>query len=160
MKLTKNKNSMSLSPTTIKPAKGSNKKSKRLGRGNSSGAGNYSGRGMNGQRARSGGKGGLKIRGFKPVLQSTPKLRGFKSGNVKPAEVRLSDLDKKYNDGEVVSLKTLVEKGLISKNAKNAKIILKGELKKKLIVEGIKYTKTAGEAIKKVGGEIKEVSKE
>ncbi len=146
---------MSLSPTTIKPAKGSNKKSKRLGRGNSSGAGNYSGRGMKGQRARSGGKGGLKLRGFKPVLQSTPKLRGFKSGRVKPTEIRLSDLDKKYNDGETVNLKTLIEKDLVSKNVKSAKIILKGELTKKLIVEGIKHTKTAGEAIKKVGGEIK-----
>ncbi len=146
---------MTLSLNTIKPSKGSKKTSKRKGRGNSSGAGNFSGRGMKGQRSRSGGKGGGKQRGFKAILQSTPKLRGFNSDNTKPTEVRVSDLEKKYNDGDTVNLVTLLEKGLVSKNIKQAKIILKGELKKKLTIDSIKCTKGAEEMIKKAGGEIK-----
>jgi len=144
-----------LSPNTIQSAKGAKHTSKRKGRGNSSGAGNYSGRGMKGQRARSGGRGGLKLKGFKTVLQSTPKLRGFKSLKTKPIEIRLSDLEKNYNDGETVNYKTLREKKLLTKSQLVAKIILKGELKKKVVVEGIRCTAGATEMIKKAGGEVK-----
>ena len=97
----------------------------------------------------------LKMKGFKRLMQSTPKLRGFNSLNAKPTEVRTGDLEKKYNEGEVVNLKTLKEKDLLSKQIKEAKIILKGELKKKLIVEGLKMTKGAKEMIEKIGGTIK-----
>lgn len=146
---------MTLSPNTIKAAKGAKHKSKRKGRGNSSGAGNYSGRGMKGQRARSGGRSGLKLKGFKTVLQSTPKLRGFKSLKTKPVEIRLSDLEKNYKDGEVVNYISLREKNILTERQKLAKIILKGELNKKLTIEGLKCTVGAIEAIKKAGGEVK-----
>ena len=148
---------MSLSPTTIKPAKGAKKTSKRKGRGNASGAGNYSGRGGKGQRARSGGKSGLKLKGFKPILQSTPKLRGYNSLKIKPTEIYLSTLEKKYNDGETVSFMTLKAKCLLGKRNTSAKIILNGELTKKLIIEGVRCTAGALEAIKKAGGEVKYV---
>jgi len=146
---------MVLQPNTIKPSKGSKKTSKRKGRGNASGKGNYSGRGGKGQTARSGGKGGLKLMGLKQVLRATPKLRGFKTLKYKPAEVLLSALEKNYQAGEVVNLDSLKSKDLISKNEKLAKILLKGEITKKLIVQGLKITKGAKEAIEKVGGEIK-----
>ncbi|MFH1291580.1 MAG: 50S ribosomal protein L15 [bacterium] len=146
---------MSLRPNTIKPAKGSKKTRRRVGRGNASGRGNYSCRGMKGQRSRSGGKGGLKRKGLKQVLQSTPKLRGFNSLKIKPCEVRLSGLGKAYQDGEVVNLTTLKEKKVIGKNTKTVKIIATGEIKKKLTIQGIKCTVKAKELIEKNGGEVK-----
>ena len=146
---------MTLSPSTIKPAARAKKSKRRVGRGNASGRGNFSGRGMKGQRSRSGGKGGLKLRGFRPILQSTPKLRGFKSLKIKPTEVRLSALEKNYEDGEIVSVATLKEKKLIGKNISLAKVLATGELTKKLTLEGIKCTIKAKEMIEKVGGEVK-----
>ncbi len=146
---------MSLSANTIKPAKGARKTKRRLGRGNASTRGNFSGRGMKGQRSRSGGKGGLKLRGFKQVLQSTPKLRGFTSNRIKPTQVNLKDLESKFNDDDVVNIATLKEKKLIKKNDSSAKIIVNGELNKKLTIEGIKCTIKAKELIEKVGGTIK-----
>src|SRR3989339_200268 len=123
---------MALGPNTIKPSRGAKKVSRRVGRGDGSGRGNYSGRGSKGQRARSGGRRGLKLKGFKTLLQSTPKLRGFNSSMARPAEVRLADLDSRYNDGEVVSLASLQAKKLVSKNMKSAKILANGQLKTKL----------------------------
>lgn len=146
---------MVLQVHTIKPARGAKHKRKLIGRGNASGHGNYSTRGGKGQTARSGGSAGLNLKGFKFLLQSTPKLRGFHSLSAKPAEVYLSDLEKKYNAGETVSLSSLKEKNIINNTAKSAKIVLKGELKKKLTVEGVKCTPKAAEKIKASGGEIK-----
>jgi len=144
-----------LRPNTIKPSKGAKTSVKRKGRGNASGKGNYSGRGMKGQRARSGGKGGLKMLGFKSLMQSTPKLRGFNSLKKSDVEIRTGELEKHFSAGETVSLSSLKEKKLIAKTTKSVKIILKGELKKKLTVAGLKMTKGAKELIEKAGGEIK-----
>ena len=144
-----------MQPNTIKPAKGSKRKSKRVGRGNASGKGNYSARGLKGQRARSGGKSGLKIKGAKRTIQSTPKLRGFRSLANKPATITLRNIEKKFKDGDVVSIVTLKEKKLINKNIKSAKVVLSGELTKKIILDGVGFTKTAEEKIKAAGGEIK-----
>lgn len=144
-----------LQPHTIKAVSGSRYKSKRVGRGNASGKGSYSGRGGKGQTARSGGAGGLKLKGFRRLMLSTPKLGGFRSLVAKPVEVRLSDLNKYYQAGETVTLETLKEKKVISKNSKSAKIILSGELKNKLSVSGVKVTAGAKAAIEKAGGEVK-----
>lgn len=144
-----------LQPNTIKPARGSKRKRKILGRGNASGHGNYSTRGGKGQTARSGGSRGLNLKGFKYLMASAKKLRGFHSLKVKPAEVYLSDLDKKYNEGEIVNLSSLKEKNIINNNAKAAKVVFKGDLVKKLTLEGITCTPKAAEKIKSVGGEIK-----
>lgn len=148
---------MVLRPNTIKPSKGAKKVSRRVGRGDGSGRGNYSGRGSKGQRARSGGRRGLKLKGFKSLLQSTPKLRGFNSLMTRPAEVYLVDLDKKYNDGEVVSLVSLQARKLVGKNIKSAKILANGQLKKKLTVTGVVCTAKAAELIKKAGGQVNPV---
>ncbi len=141
----------------IKPAKGARKKKRILGRGNASGRGNYSGRGGKGQRARSGGKSGLKMKGFKFLLQSTPKLRGAHNIIIhkKVGEVSLADLERKYALGEVVNVASLREKSLIKKQISKVKILASGELTKKLVIEGVACTKKAAEAIKKAGGEVK-----
>lgn len=146
---------MVLQVHTIKPARGARRNRKLVGRGNASGHGNYSGRGGKGQTARSGGSKGLNLKGFKFLLQSTPKLRGFHSLAQKPAEVFLADLDRKYNNGEVVNLSSLKEKNIIKNSAKSAKVILKGNLTKKLTLEGIICTAKTAEKIKAAGGEIK-----
>ncbi|TAN34063.1 50S ribosomal protein L15 [Patescibacteria group bacterium] len=146
---------MILQPHTIKPAKGARHAKKKRGRGNASGHGNYSGRGGKGQTARSGGSAGLKLLGFKFQMQSTPKLRGFKSLAVKPAEVLLGDLEKNFSANETVTLKSLAEKGIISKNALAAKILNTGALTKKLTIEGLRLTKAAVEQVRAAGGEVK-----
>lgn len=147
---------MTLKINTLKSAKGSKKRFKRYGRGNASGIGTYSGRGLKGQKSRSGGKGGLKLLGFKATLQATPKLRGFKTLNEKPVGITLAVLEKKFNDGDKVNLPSLKEKKVVGKNVRLVKILFKGELTKKLEVEGIKTTAKAGEAIKKAGGSVKQ----
>ena len=146
---------MSLHVHTIRPAKGSKKAKKILGRGNASGHGTTATRGGKGQTARSGGSQGTRRRGFKRLLQSTPKLRGFNSLNEKPAEVYLSDLENKFQDGEVVTLASLKEKHLVSARAKAAKILSTGDITKKLVIEGVASTAGAAEKIKAAGGEIK-----
>ncbi len=145
---------MTLHVHTIKPAKGSKHTRKVVGRGNASGHGTFSTRGGKGQTARSGVSGTARM-GFKRQLQATPKLRGFTSLNEKPTEVYLSDLEKMFQDGEIVTLASLKEKKLVSGRSKAAKILSTGDIVKKLVVEGIKCTAGAATKIKAAGGEIK-----
>ncbi|MCX6781523.1 MAG: 50S ribosomal protein L15 [Candidatus Magasanikbacteria bacterium] len=146
---------MKLAVHTIKPAKGSKHTSKRIGRGNASGHGTYSTRGGKGQTARAGGSHRLRLKAFKRMMQSTPKLRGFKSHFNRPAEVYLSDLEKYFDNGAVVNLAALKEKKIINARDLTAKILLKGVLEKKLVIEGVSCTKAAKAAIEKAGGEVK-----
>ncbi len=132
---------------------GAKKARVRRGRGNASG-GNYSGRGMKGQRARTGGRSGLKFRGVKAYLLRIPKARGFKSGEEKNIPINLGTLNKCFNDGEMVSLKSLVRLGLIIRGQKNVKILAKGELTKKLQVKIDNLSARAKEAILAAGGNI------
>jgi large subunit ribosomal protein L15 len=144
-----------LQPHTIKPAVGSKHRVKKVGCGNASGHGTSSGRGGKGQTARSGGSRGLKRLGFKFLLQSTPKLKGFKSIHKKPSEVYLHTLEKNFNDGEVVSVESLKEKRLIPSSSEHAKILNSGTLSKKIVVSGVLSSKGAAEKIRSVGGEVK-----
>jgi len=146
---------MKLTIQTIRPAKGSKHRVKRIGRGNASGHGTYSTRGGKGQTARSGGSHRLRLKAFKRLMQSTPKLSGFKSLRIKPAEVQFSILEKKFQANETVDLKTLKERHIIGKNALAAKVIGNGELTKKLILSGVACSKSAKSLIEKVGGEVK-----
>ena len=126
-----------------------------MGRGNASGHGTSSTRGGKGQTARSGGSKGLWKKAFKQQLQQTPKLRGFKGLQTKPSEVYLTDLETHFSAGDMVDLKALQEKHLVSVNAKKAKIVSTGDIKKKLIVSGIACTKGAAAKIQAAGGEVK-----
>ena len=131
------------------------KKRKRVGRGGKRGT--YAGRGIKGQKARAG-------RRLKPVIQELikkyPKLRGykFKKVELKPAIVNIETLEKKFKTGEIVNPKTLLEKRLIRRikgRIPLVKILAKGKLTKKLIIEGCQVSKSAREKIKKAGGQIK-----
>ncbi len=136
-----------LSLSTIKPAKGSVKKRKRVGRGNSSGHGTYSTRGMKGQRART-GVSNLKRLGMKSLLLSIPKNRGFKSKKPKDQIVNLIDLNMNFKDNEIVSPANLLKKGLIENKNAEVKILGKGELKVKgLKFENVKMSKSVKQLI-------------
>ncbi len=150
---------MSLGLHNLKPAAGSRKKSKRVGRGNASGHGTYSGRGMKGQRSRSGGKKGLKVRGFKKNFQQIPKKRGFKSYRPKMAVVNLLDLESKFDNGDAVDSKKLVAVNLI-KDAKNGvKILGDGKITKKLTVQANAFSESARRGIMEAGGTVELIEK-
>jgi large subunit ribosomal protein L15 len=143
-----------LSLDTIKPAKGSVKKRKTIGRGNSSGHGTYSCRGMKGQRARS-GVGGLKRMAMKSRTQQIPKLRGFKSIKAKDFGLNLGSLNDIIKDNDVVEPKILLKAGLIDSLNKTIKLLGDGTFdKKNITVVNIKLSKSAQEKIEALGGKI------
>lgn len=145
---------MSTELHTIKPKQGSIRTKKRLGRGNASGWGTYSGRGLKGQRARSGGKGGLKLKGFKKSLLSIPKLRGFNSMHPQAQAISLSTLEKNYKDNEEVSPISLTQKNIITSPKQKCKILNTGEIKKKLTIKNCLISKSAATAVEKAGGKV------
>ncbi len=145
---------MTLRPHTLSPNEGAKHRPKRVGRGNASGHGTMSGRGGKGQTARSGGSRGLKLKGFRRLMQSTPKLRGFRAIETKPTTVYLGQLEQKFATGATVDLAALKTAGIITKGIRQAKIVLKGELTKKLNVVGIAATISASARIKELGGTI------
>lgn len=140
---------------TLKPAAGSTKQRKRVGRGNASGHGNYSCKGLKGQKSRS-GVSGLKRMALKKALLQIPKLRGFQSDKPKYQVVNLSILSRNFADGAVISPDSLLKAGLVSQ-LKNIKLLANGELKlKNLQIKGIKLSAAAQEQLSRLGGKIVE----
>lgn len=135
------------------------KKAKRVGRGNSSGSGTYSGRGLKGQRARSGGKGGLKRKGLVQTLKSKPKLGGFKSLKEKPAIINLDTLENFFEEGEAVDINKVFNKGLIKTKKNGLKVLGSGSLTKKFTVKADNFSESAKKAIMDAGGKIEEIAK-
>lgn len=146
---------MALSVHQLKSYSGSKHRRKRVGRGNASGHGTFSCRGSKGQKARTGGKNRLKQKGMRHLLLSTPKLRGFKSPYTKSPIINLNLLEKNFQDGESISPKILLEKGLIDTISQGVKILADGQLTKKLEIAGCQVSASAKEKIEKVGGTIK-----
>lgn len=144
-----------LALNNLKPNKSRTKERKRVGRGDASGTGTYSGRGLKGQRSRSGGKGGLKLRGMRDMLFSTPKLRGFKSLRPKNTIVNLMELDENFSDGDIVNPQNLFEKKIIGVSKGKIKILVKGKLNKKVNIEGCLVSKSARQQIESLGGTVK-----
>ncbi|MDO8669135.1 MAG: 50S ribosomal protein L15 [Candidatus Buchananbacteria bacterium] len=142
---------MNLTLSNLKPAQGSTKRRKRVGRGGKRGS--YSGKGMKGQKARSGGRSGLKALGFKQTMQRVPKSRGFKSLKAKLAVVNLSDLDKIFKEGDKVTAKELIKTGLITSAKNGVKVLGSGKLSKKISVSANAFSASAKAAIEKAGGQ-------
>lgn len=145
---------MALELHNLKPFKGATKKKKRVGRGDSSGHGTYAARGMKGQRSRSGGKGGLKLKGLKANIQNIPKLGGFKSAKPKLEIVNLKDLEKYFVKSDIITAGKLLEKGLIKTTKNGIKVLGEGKLTKALTLKVNKVSESAKEAITKAGGQI------
>ncbi len=146
---------MTLTPSTIKPAFGARRTSKRLGRGNGSQKGTTGGRGGKGQTARSGGGSRTQIRAFRHQLLKVPKLRGFKSHHPKNEVVTLHTLEVLFKDGEQVTLDLLKKRGAIGTTSTGVKILASGELTKKLTIIDCLATKKAVEMIEKSGSTVK-----
>jgi large subunit ribosomal protein L15 len=139
----------------LKPAPGSKKRKKIVGRGLGSGHGTYSTRGIKGQKARSGSKRRPGFEGGRTsLIRQLPKLRGFKSLYEKPLICNVKDLQKKFNDGEKITKKKLFEVGLIKSTTAKVKILGEGKLTKKFIVEADEFSKSAEEKIKKAKGKV------
>lgn len=137
-----------------------NKRKKRVGRGNASGHGSFSTRGIKGQRARSGGKRGLRIKGFKKTLLGVPKFKGMVSHYAKSQPVQLSVLAKHFEDGDQVTPGVLYEKKLINKVNGSVKILKDmDKFEKKLEIFGCEMSAGARELIEKAGGKLISVGK-
>jgi len=141
---------------TIKPAEGSTKSVRRVGRGNGSGFGKTAGRGIKGQKSRTGGFHKVGFEGGQMPIQRRLPKRGFRSVTKKfNAKIRTSELNKL--DSNVVDLMSLRAANLISQITINAKIYLSGDVKKKFTIQGISLTEGAKKAIEAAGGKLEEV---
>ena len=145
---------------TIKPADGAKHAKRRVGRGIGSGLGKTAGRGHKGQKSRSGGFHKVGFEGGQMPLQRRLPKRGFKSLTARfVAEVRLSDLEKLPRDEDTlrIDLLALKQAGLMSDLHRSAKIILSGEVTRKLVLEGVAVTKGAKAAIEAAGGSVADI---
>jgi large subunit ribosomal protein L15 len=138
---------------SMKPAAGSRKAKRRVGRGIGSGLGKTAGRGHKGQKARSGGFHKVGFEGGQMPLQRRLPKRGFVSRSRDDvAEVRLSDLAKlPVADIDLLALKAA---GVVPAIAKSAKVINTGKLEKAVKLTGIAATQGAKAAIEAAGGSI------
>jgi large subunit ribosomal protein L15 len=140
---------------TMKPRPGSRHRTKRLGIGESSGHGKTSGKGHKGQKARSGGSIRLGFEGGQmPLIRRLPK-RGFNNANFKKnyAIVNLDDLND-FADGVTIDETALLESNLIRGKYFGVKILARGEITKKIIIEADKVTDAARAKIEALGGTI------
>jgi large subunit ribosomal protein L15 len=140
---------------TIKPADGSKKARRRVGRGIGSGLGKTAGRGHKGQKSRAGGFHKVGFEGGQMPLQRRLPKRGFKSAQLKfNGEVTLGELQRL--DAAEVDLLTLKQAGLVREIVKHVKVVKSGELSRKVVLKGIRATAGAKAAIEAAGGSVAE----
>ena len=138
---------------TLKPAEGSTRARRRLGRGIGSGLGKTGGRGHKGQKSRSGGFHKVGFEGGQMPLQRRLPKRGFTSrGKHLYAEVRLSELERLPVD--VIDVQVLKQAGVVGQAVRYAKVIKSGELSRKVTLKGVSATAGARAAIEAAGGSL------
>ena len=142
----------------LRPAEGSRKNRKRIGRGNSSGHGTTAGRGTKGQLARSGGGKGKGFEGGQqPLAMRLPKLPGFTNHNrVEYTPVNVARLNDLFADGETVDAESLLAKNVIKNQYELVKVLGDGELSKKLTVKVDKVSASAQAKIEAAGGKVEQ----
>ena len=140
----------------LKPAPGSTRSRKRVGRGPGSGHGKTAGRGMNGQNSRSGGGKGPGFEGGQtPLARRLPKLPGFTNINrVEYIPVNVSRLEEKFEAGDVVDGESLKAKRIIKHADDLVKVLGDGEITKALTVKVDKVSKSAQAKIEAAGGKV------
>ncbi len=140
---------------TIKPAEGSKKARRRVGRGIGSGLGKTAGRGHKGQKSRAGGYHKVGFEGGQMPMQRRLPKRGFKSQTLKYAgQITLGELQKLGLPE--VDLLALKQAGLVGDMIKTVKVIKTGELSAKVVLKGIGATAGAKAAIEAAGGSVAE----
>jgi large subunit ribosomal protein L15 len=146
---------------TLKPAPGSRKARKRVGRGHGSGTGKTSGRGHKGAGARSGSKTRPGFEGGQmPIHMRMRKLRGPHMKKSMPFErfrthtqaVNLQDLERRFESGQEATLAALQARGLGARKGVPVKILAKGTISKPLTVHAHAFSAAAREAIEAAGG--------
>jgi large subunit ribosomal protein L15 len=145
----------------LKPAPGSRRPRKRVGRGEGSGTGKTAGRGQKGYGSRAGAKDRARFEGGQnPIHMRMRKLRGPNKKMSMPFEpfrthtqpVNLDDLEARFDDGASVDLDALRAAGLGTRKDVPVKILGRGELTKRLTVHAHAFSKTARERIESAGG--------
>src|SRR6187401_3331225 len=145
---------------SLKPAPGSRKPRKRIGRGEGSGTGKTSGRGHKGAGSRSGARVKVNFEGGQtPIHMRMRKLRGphmkksmpFENFRTRTQPVNVSDLEQRFDAGAEVTPASLKEKGL-AKRPDPVKILARGDISKKLTVRAHAFSSTAREKIEAAGG--------
>jgi large subunit ribosomal protein L15 len=153
----------------LKPAPGSRKKRKRIGRGEGSGTGKTSGRGQKGWGSRSGAKQRARFEGGQnPIHMRMRKLRGPNHKKSMPFEMfrthtqplNIGELDRRFEAGDVVTLEAMNAKGLAKRKGVPVKVLAKGELGKALTVHAHAFSATARERIESAGGTCELISEE
>ncbi|HLH66510.1 MAG TPA: 50S ribosomal protein L15 [Solirubrobacteraceae bacterium] len=145
----------------LRPAPGSRRPRKRVGRGEGSGTGKTAGRGQKGYGARSGSKRRARFEGGQnPIHMRMRKLRGPHMKKSMPFEpfrthtqpVNLADLQERFEDGETVTPQTLRERGLATRAGIPVKVLARGELTRPLTVRAHGFSAAARAAIEAAGG--------
>lgn len=138
----------------LRPAEGSTKNKKRIGRGTASGQGKSAGKGQKGQNSRSGGGTRLGFEGGQmPLYRRLPKVGFTNIWRKEYAVVNLSDLDV-FEDGMVITIEVLKEAGLVKAMKAGVKILGTGDISKSLTVQANKFSKSAAEKINAAGGKV------
>jgi large subunit ribosomal protein L15 len=135
------------------------KSSRRVGRGIAAGRGKTAGRGTKGQKARTGSsaKPGF-AGGSNPLMQKLPKLPGFKSHRTPPETIYTGQLEQ--FSGKTVDAAVLAEAGLISNAYVSVKLLVKGDLTKKVTVKLPRASASAVEVIQKAGGSFEKAARQ
>ena len=139
----------------LSPAAGSTKERKRIGRGAGSGQGKTAGKGHKGQKARAGRGMRPGFEGGQMPLQRRVPKRGFNNiFRTEMAIVNVAALEANYDAGEVVTIDSLIEKGLVKKVLDGVKVLGYGELSKALTVQANAISESAKQKIEAAGGKI------
>jgi large subunit ribosomal protein L15 len=145
----------------LRPAPGSRRPRKRVGRGEGSGTGKTAGRGQKGWGSRSGAKRRARFEGGQnPIHMRMRKLRGphmkksmpFEPFRTRTQPVNLTDLEARFESGAAVTLEALGDKGLANRKGVPVKILAKGEISKPLTVHAHGFSRAAREQIEAAGG--------
>ena len=149
---------MAISLNTLKPAKGSTHKKKRVGRGPGSGLGKTAGRGEKGQKSRSGYSAKIGFEGGQMPLHRRLPKRGFTNIFKKRwLEISLAALDQHFEADAEITPEVLHDRGLIKKAKYDVVVLGNGEVSKPLRVSAHRFTKSAREKIEKAGGAVNQI---
>lgn len=140
----------------LKPAEGSKKRPKRIGRGLGSGHGKTSTKGHKGQKARSGGTKGPGFEGGQMPLQRRLPKRGFSNAPFKKvyAIVNLDDLNKISTEVDVITPEVLKERGIVKNLKDGLKILGNGDIDRAITVKAHAISKSARQKIENRGGKV------
>ena len=149
---------MGISLNTLKPAKGSTHKKKRVGRGPGSGLGKTAGRGEKGQKSRSGYSRKIGFEGGQMPLHRRLPKRGFTNIFKKRwLEISLASLEQHFEADAEITPEVLHDRGLIKKAKYDVVVLGNGEVSKPLRVSAHRFTKSAREKIEKAGGAVNQI---